>query len=116
MNAKQERNAGTILRGLGRIGLTDRLGDREDEWVRDMFTAHVSYESFAEELLAETTSTQSAYEYAIWRGKANEHIEAIKTSPFGASATPNATIKQKLMGYIHLCGGRAGSTDGYQSN
>ena len=29
-------------------------GDREDEWVRDMFTAHVHNEKIAEELLAQT--------------------------------------------------------------
>ena len=29
-------------------------GDKEDEWVRDMFTAHMDNEKIAEELLAET--------------------------------------------------------------
>ena len=31
-------------------------GYREDEWVRDMFTAHMNNEKIAEELLAQTRS------------------------------------------------------------
>ena len=48
-------------------------GDREDEWFRYMFTAHMSNEKIAEELLAETRSPQDAYEYAIRREKGIEH-------------------------------------------
>ena len=43
-------------------------GDRENEWVRDMFIAHMNNEKIAEELLAETR-TQEAYEYAMRREK-----------------------------------------------
>ena len=49
-------------------------GDREDEWVRDMFTAHMHNEKTAEELLAQTRTPQDAYEYAIRREKGIEHI------------------------------------------
>ena len=40
-------------------------GDRESEWVRDMFTAHMNIEKIAEDLLAQTRNPQEAYEYAI---------------------------------------------------
>ena len=46
-------------------------GDIEDEWVRDMFTAHMQNEKIAEELLAQTRSPQDACEYAIRREKGN---------------------------------------------
>ena len=36
-------------------------GDRESEWVRDMFTAHMNNEKIAEELLAQTRTPQEAY-------------------------------------------------------
>ena len=35
-------------------------GDRENEWVRDMFTAHKNNEKIAEELLAQTRTPQEA--------------------------------------------------------
>ena len=39
-------------------------GDGEDEWVRDMFTAHMINDTIAEELLAQTRTPQDAYEKA----------------------------------------------------
>ena len=60
------------------------FGDREDEWVGDVFMAYMSYEKIAEELLAETKSPQDAYEYAIRREKGIEHRKTMKTNPFGA--------------------------------
>ena len=50
-------------------------GDREDEWVRDLFTAHMINEKIAEKLLAETRTPQEAYEYAIRREKALISLE-----------------------------------------
>ena len=44
-------------------------GDREDEWVRELFTAHMNSDKIAEKLLAQTRSPQDAYEYAIRREK-----------------------------------------------
>ena len=40
-------------------------GDREDDWVRDMFTAHMNNDKIAEELIAQTRSPEDAYDYAI---------------------------------------------------
>ena len=37
-------------------------GDRKDEWVRDMFTAHMNNDKIAEDLLAQTRTPQDAYE------------------------------------------------------
>ena len=37
-------------------------GDCEDEWVRDLFTAHMNNDKIAEELLAPTRTPQDAYE------------------------------------------------------
>ena len=42
-------------------------GDCENEWVRDMFTAHMNNDKIAEELLAQTRSPQD--DYAIRREK-----------------------------------------------
>ena len=53
-------------------------GDRESEWVSDMFTAHMNNEKFAEELLAQTRTPQEAYEYAIRREKGIEHSRTMK--------------------------------------
>ena len=39
---------------FGTIASRFDCGDREDEWVRDMFTAHMHNEKIAEELLAQT--------------------------------------------------------------
>ena len=58
-------------------------GHREDEWVRDMFTAHMNDDKIAEELLAQTRSPQDAYEYAIRREKGIEHSRTMKSNPFG---------------------------------
>ena len=70
------------------------FGDRDDEWVRDMFTAHMSNEKIAERLLTETRSRQVEYENAIRREKDIEPKKTMKTNPFEASATPIATFKQ----------------------
>ena len=56
-------------------------GDREDERVRDIFTATMTNEKITEKLLAETRSPQSAYEYAIRRGKRIQHSRILKTNP-----------------------------------
>ena len=61
--------------------------DKEDEWVRDMFTAHMQNEKIAEELLAQTKSTQYAYEYAKRREKGIEHSRTMKINPFGNRVT-----------------------------
>ena len=42
-------------------------GDREDEWVSDMFTAHIENEKLAEELLAQTRSPQDKYNKSVRR-------------------------------------------------
>ena len=44
------------------LALRADCGDREDEWVRDMFTAHLHNKKVAEELLTATVSPQHAYE------------------------------------------------------
>ena len=77
-------------------------GDREDEWVRDMFTAHMHNEKIAEELLAQTRTQQDAHEYAIRREKRIEHRRTMKISPFGGQPTP----KQEPIHYINTRGGR----------
>ena len=63
-------------------------GNREDEWDRDMFTAHMHNEKFAEELLAQTRTQQDAHEYAIRREKGIEHSRTMKINPFGGQTTP----------------------------
>ena len=61
--------------------------DREDEWVRYIFTAHMNNDKIAEELLAQTRSPQDAY--AIRREKGIEHSRTMKTNPFrGHQITP----------------------------
>ena len=62
------------------------FGDREDEWVGNMFMAYMSYDKIAEELLAETKLPQDAYENAIRREKGIEHRKTMKTNPFGAES------------------------------
>ena len=69
-------------------------GDKENEWVRDMFTAHMNIEKIAEELLAETRTPQEAYEYAIRREKGIEHSKTMKLNPIETSSS--ITIKQNL--------------------
>ena len=86
-------------------------GDREDEWVRDMFTAHMHNEKIAEELLAQTRTTQDAYEYANRREKGIEHCRTMKINPFGGHTTP----KQEPIHYINKRGGRYHSTNDQNS-
>ena len=81
-------------------------GNREDEWVRDMFTAHMCNERIAEELLAQTRSPQEAHEYAIRRGKGIEHSSTMKINPFGGQPT----TKQDPVHYINTRGGRITKT------
>ena len=71
-------------------------GDRKDEWVRDMFTAHMHNEKIAEELLAQTRNPQDAYDYAIRREKGIEHSRTMKINLFGSQAT----VKQEPILYI----------------
>ena len=51
-----------FLANLVELASRADCGDRENEWVRDTFTAHMSDEKIAEELLAETKSPQDAYD------------------------------------------------------
>ena len=76
-------------------------GDREDEWVRYMFTAHMNNDKIAEELLAQTRSPQDTYEYAIRREKGTEHSHTMKTNPFGGH---QITPKQEPVNYINTRG------------
>ena len=76
-------------------------GDCEGEWVRDMFTAHMNNDKIAEELLAQTSSPQEAYEYAIRREKCFEHSRTMKTNPFGGHLI---TPKQDPVNYINTRG------------
>ena len=76
-------------------------GDREDEWVRDMFTAQTNKEKIAEELLAQTRSPQDAYEYAIRLAKGRDHGRTKKTNPFGIQTT---TTKQEPVHYLNTRG------------
>ena len=73
-------------------------GDREDEWVRDMFTAHMQNEKIAEELFAQTRSPQDAYEYAKRREKGIKHSRTMNTNPFGNQVT---ATKQEPVYYIN---------------
>ena len=41
----------------------------EDDWVRDMFTAHMHIEKIAGEILAETRNPEDAHNYGIRREK-----------------------------------------------
>ena len=85
------------------VELTSRAdcGDREDDWVRDMLTAHIQNEKIAEELLAQTRSPQDAYEFAIRRLKGIEHSRTMKTNPFGNQV--KATKKEPVY-YINARG------------
>ena len=58
-------------------------GDRESEWVSDVFTAHINKEKIAEELLAQTRTPQEAYEYTIRRKsdrRANSYDSKTRTN------------------------------------
>ena len=68
---------------LVELASRDDCGDREDEWVRDMFTAHMHSEKNDEELLAQMRSAKDAYEYAIRREKGIENSRTMKINPFG---------------------------------
>ena len=76
-------------------------GDREDEWVPDMFTAHMQMENIAEELLAQTRSPKNAYEHAIRREKVIKHSRTMKTNSFGDQVT---ATKQEPVYYINTRG------------
>ena len=76
-------------------------GDREDECVRDMFTAHMNNDKLAEELLAQTRTPQEAYEYAIRREKGIEHSKTMKINPFGGL---QFTPKLEPVNYINTRG------------
>ena len=86
---------------LVELALRADCGDREEEWVRDMFTAHMNNEKIAEELLAQTRTPQDAYEYAIRRGKGIEHSRTMKTNPFSGN---QITTKQEPVNYINTRG------------
>ena len=73
-------------------------GDRENERVRDMFTAHMNNEQIGEELLAQTRSPQDAYEYAIRREKGMEHSRTMNLNAFGG---PTTAPKQEPIHYIN---------------
>ena len=73
-------------------------GDRADEWVPEMFTAHMQIDNLAEELLAQTKSRKDAFEYAIRREKVIKHSRTMKTNPFGNQVT---ATKQEPVYYIN---------------
>ena len=77
-------------------------GDRESEWVRDMFTAHMNNEKIAEELLVQTRTPQEAYEYAIRRKKGIEHSRTMKINPIGGQTV--TTPKQEPKHYVNTRG------------
>ena len=72
-------------------------GDREDEWFRDISTAHMNNDKIAEDLLAQTRTPHDAYEYAIRREKGIEHSKTMKINPFGGN---HFTPKQEPVNYI----------------
>ena len=76
-------------------------GDREDEWVRDVFTAHILNENIAKKILAQRRRPQDAYGYAIRREKGTEHSRTMKTNPFGNQVS---TPKQEPVDYINQRG------------
>ena len=68
-NQKKAESLETFHAHLVELASRADCGDRENEWVRDMFTAHMNNEKIAEELLAQTRTPQEAYEYANRREK-----------------------------------------------
>ena len=58
-----------FLADLVQLALRADCGDREEEWVRDMFTAHMHNQTIVAEQIAQTRSPQDAYECAIRREK-----------------------------------------------
>ena len=77
-------------------------GDRESEWVKDMFTALMNNETIAEELLAQTRTRQEADEYAIRRKKGIEHRRTMKVNPIGGQTV--TTPKQEPIHYVNTRG------------
>ena len=80
-NCRKQQNNETLEQfheDLVEIASRADCGDKENERVRDMFTAHMNNEKIAEELLAETRTPQEAYEYAIRREKGIEHSKTMK--------------------------------------
>ena len=61
---KQKKTEGLGQFHADLVELASRVdcADRESEWVRDMFTAHMNNQKIAEELLAQTRTPQEAYE------------------------------------------------------
>ena len=99
---KQKKSASLEQFHADLIELASRAdcGDREDEWVRHMFTAHLNNEKIVEELLAQTWITEDAYKYTIRREKCIEHSHTMKINPFGGQTT----AKQEPVHYIKTCG------------
>ena len=60
---KENGKSGTVSRNLV-VALVSRAdcGDREDEWVREIFFAHMQIKKIARKLLAQKRSPQDAYE------------------------------------------------------
>ena len=99
---------------LVELALRADCGLKEDEWIRDMFTAHMNNEKSTEKLLAETRTPQEAYEYAIRREKGIVHSKTMKLNPTGP--TMPVTIKQEPMGYIQPRGSSGGFSSNFQNN
>ena len=73
--------------------------NREDEWVRYMFTAYMNHEKLAKELQAQTRRPQDAYEYAIRREKRD------RTQPddkYKQVRRPNKNCKTRAVA-LHKC-------------
>ena len=108
---KKTENLEQFHADLVKLASRADCGDREDEWVRDMFTAHMHNEKIADELLAQTGTPQDVNEYAIRREKGIEHSRTMKIYPFGGQTTP----KQEPIHYINNRGGRYNSTNNQNS-
>ena len=108
---KKTESLEQFLAGLVELASRVDCGDREDEWVRDVFTAEKIAEKIAEELLAQTRTPQDAYEYAIRREKGIEHSRTMNMNPFRGQTTP----KQELIPYINTRGGRYSSANNQNS-
>ena len=66
-----------------------------------MFTSHMNNDNIAKEFLAQTRTSQDAYQYAIHREKGIEHSRTVKTNPFGGH---QITPKQEPVYYINTRG------------
>ena len=80
---KKAESLGQFHADLVELASRADCGDRESEWVKDMFPAHLNNEKIAEDLLAQTRSPQEAYEYAIRQEKGIEHSRTMKINPIG---------------------------------